>query len=101
MKRYQISVLLEAFYSDAIEPESAWQSYKSFYNICLDGDLNTMRYMYGVVNMDLKQRLQLRNRIAEKGYELTPTQLDQYIFVLCLAIYDHIDKGYSEREGQQ
>ncbi len=91
MKRNQISILLEACYNDAITPESAWQTYKNFYEICLDGDDATMEYMYGVVNMNATERLRLRNRIAENGFELTPSQLDQYIFILLLAIYDHMD----------
>lgn len=41
--------------------------------------------------MTTKQRLVLRNSIAERGYELTPNELDQYIFLLTLAIYEYIE----------
>jgi hypothetical protein len=30
--------------------------------------------------------LLLRNRIAEKGFELTPNELDQYLLMLALAL---------------
>ena len=82
MKQQDICMLLELFYSDTIELESAWKSYKNFYDICLDGDKATMNYMHNVINMNNSQKLELRNRIAVRGYELTPNQLDQYIFLL-------------------
>tara|TARA_R110000824_G_scaffold62141_1_gene164754 strand:+ start:4723 stop:4881 length:159 start_codon:yes stop_codon:yes gene_type:complete len=47
-----------------------------------------MEYMHGVISMGAEERLRLRSRIAEKGFELTPNQLDQYIFLLFLAIYN-------------
>ena len=96
MKRQQIFTLLESFYSDVIELESAWKSYENFYNICLDGDEATMDYMYDVINMDKNQRLELRHRIATRGYELTPSQLNQYIFLLLLATVDSIDGKRNE-----
>ena len=43
--------------------------------------------------MTAKERLVLRNSIAERGYELTPNELNQYIFLLMLAIYEHIESN--------
>jgi hypothetical protein len=88
MKRHQIFNLLESFYNDTIESDTAWQTYQNFYDICSSGDQPTMEYLYVVVGMGAKERLNLRSRIAEKGFELTPNQLDQYIFLLFLAIYN-------------
>ena len=96
MKRQQLSILLEAFYSDAIESEDAWKTYNNFYRICSEGDQDTINYLHDVVDMERDARLLLRSRIAEKGFELTPNQLDQYIFLLFLAIYDHIDDRHDE-----
>lgn len=96
MKRQQLYILLEAFYSDAIESEDAWKTYNNFYEICCEGDKDTINYLHLVVDMEKDARLLLRNRIAEKGFELTPNQLDQYIFLLFLAIYDHIDDRHDE-----
>ena len=96
MKRQQLCILLEAFYSDSIELEFAWKTYNNFYQICCEGDKDTINYLHLVVDMEKDARLLLRNRIAEKGFELTPNQLDQYIFVLFLAIYDHIDDRHDE-----
>lgn len=86
MERHQIFNLLESFYNDTIESDSAWQTYQNFYDICSNGDQSTIEYMRFVVNMGVKERLMLRSRIAERGFELTPNQLDQYIFLLFLAI---------------
>ena len=96
MKRQQISELLESFYNDAIEPESAWQTYQNFYQICTDGDKDTMEYMYDVIQMDTTQRLALRHKIAARGFELTPSQLNQYIFLLLLATMNYIDDRRNE-----
>ncbi len=88
MKRHQIFNLLETFYNDTIESGRAWKTYQNFYDICSSGDQTTIEYMQGVISMGVEERLRLRNRIAEKGFELTPNQLDQYIFLLFLAIYN-------------
>ena len=96
MKRQQLSILLEALYSDAIASEDAWKTYNNFYKICCEGDQDTIDYLHEVVDMERDARLLLRNTIAEKGFELTPNQLDQYIFLLFLAIYDHIDDRHDE-----
>lgn len=88
MKRHQIFNLLETLYNDTIESDSAWKTYQNFYDMYSNGDQSTIEYMYGVVSMGTEERLRLRSRIAERGFELTPNQLDQYIFLLYLAIYD-------------
>ena len=96
MRQEKISTLLNALYNDAIKPDSAWETYIKFYKLCLDQDVDTMEYLQGVVNMDQKQRLILRNRIAERGFELTPNELNQYIFLLLLSIYDYTSDCHDE-----
>jgi len=88
MKRHQIFNLLETLYNDTIESDSAWKTYQNFYDICSNGDQPTIEYMHGVVSMVTEERLRLRSRISERGFELTPNQLNQYIFLLFLAIYN-------------
>ena len=88
MKRREIFNLLEMFYNDTIESDSAWTTYQNFYDMYSNGDRPTIEYMYCVVSMGKGERLRLRSRIAERGFELTPNQLDQYIFLLFLAIYN-------------
>ena len=83
--------LLQILYRDTIEMESAINTYQKFLDICADEDTQTMDYLIGVVNMSQSQRLKLRNSIAERGFELTPNELNQYIFLLLMAISRHID----------
>ncbi len=91
MNKERIFRLLQILYADTIKKESAFKSYKNFLKICSEEDDVTMEYLLGVVSMTTKQRLVLRNSIAERGYELTPNELDQYIFLLTLAIYEYIE----------
>jgi|TARA_R110000824_G_scaffold285481_1_gene473666 hypothetical protein len=96
MKQEKISTLLKALYHDTIKLESANATYNNFYKMCLDGDKVTMDYLHDVINMSSDERLELRTRIAERGFELTPNQLDQYIFILVLAIYDYTSDCHDE-----
>tara|TARA_R110000824_G_scaffold27621_6_gene93687 strand:- start:67 stop:354 length:288 start_codon:yes stop_codon:yes gene_type:complete len=93
MKQERIFNLLQALYIDTIKEESALRSYKNFLKICSDEDDTTLEYLLYVINMTAKERLVLRNSIAERGYELTPNELNQYIFLLMLAIYEHIESN--------
>jgi hypothetical protein len=96
MKQQKISALLKALYHDTIKLESVNTTYNNFYKLCLDSDKSTMDYLHDVINMCLSERLELRSRIAERGFELTPNQLDQYIFILVLAIYDYTSDCHDE-----
>ena len=89
MKRQKVTSLLELFYSDSIDSDDAWKAYSNFLLMVSDSDKETMTYLYDVIDYDSDRRLKLRNRMAERGFELTPSQLDQYIFLLFLAIYNH------------
>ena len=96
MKQEKITTLLKALYNDTIKSDSAWETYINFYKLCLDSDNDTIDYLYYVVNMNQEHRLRLRNRIAEKGFELTPNELNQYIFLLIMAMYDYINDCHDE-----
>jgi hypothetical protein len=96
MKQEKISTLLKALYRDTIRLELVATTYNNFYNLCLDSDKDTMDYLHDVINMGAGERLELRTRIAERGFELTPSQLDQYIFILILAIYDYTGDRHDE-----
>ena len=39
-----------------------------------------------LIEMDREDRLILRTELAERGYEMTPMQVDQYIFIIQTAI---------------
>jgi|TARA_B100000131_G_C17612764_1_gene408392 hypothetical protein len=90
MEQEDLLTLLMILFDDTIDLDKAWKTYNNFINIFEDKDQDTIDYLLDVVDMDRKQRLVLRNRIAERGFELTPNELDQYIFILLMALYKYV-----------
>lgn len=95
MKKEEIKKLLSSTYSEPLEIRRAWQSYSSFislFNEC-DWDSDLSDYLMTIVDFNRRQRLEFRTKLAEKGYELTPSQLDQYILLLMIAFKEYIDSN--------
>ena len=90
MEQEDLLTLLMILFDDTIDLDKAWKTCNNFINIFEDEDQATIDYLFDVVNMDRQQRLVLRNRIAERGFELTPNELDQYIFILLMALYKYV-----------
>jgi hypothetical protein len=91
MKKKEINLLLSSIYEDPIESTNAWRSYSSFVLLFDESDQNLTEYLLNVVELNRQQRLEFRNKIAEKGYELTPNQLNQYILLIMIALREYID----------
>ena len=95
MNKKQLTLVINSFFSyDSLNPERSWSAYTNFKNLCNEGDENTLDYFFSVIEMDIKNKLKLRNSMAENGYELTPNQLDQYVFILRLCINEYIDNEH-------
>ena len=92
MKHEDLLTLLVILYDNTIDLDKAWRTYNNFLAIFKDEDEATIDYLLNIVNMNYRQKLLLRNRIAERGYELTPNELDQYIFILLMALYKYVGK---------
>ena len=92
MNKEQLALVLRAFFDDSIKETSAWLAYCNFKNLLNDGDKDTIEYFLRVVEMNRISRLKLRNSMVEQGNELTPNQLDQYIFLLLLALNEYIEQ---------
>jgi hypothetical protein len=92
MKHEDLLTLLVILYDNTIDFDKAWKTYNNFLAIFKDEDEATIDYLLNIVNMNYRQKLLLRNRIAERGYELTPNELDQYIFILLMALYKYVGK---------
>ena len=92
MKHEDLLTLLVILYENTIDFDKAWRTYNNFLAIFKDEDEDTIDYLLNIVNMNYRQKLLLRNRIAERGYELTPNELDQYIFILLMALYKYVGK---------
>tara|TARA_R110000824_G_scaffold367086_2_gene556196 strand:+ start:219 stop:500 length:282 start_codon:yes stop_codon:yes gene_type:complete len=91
MKQKEINLLLSAIYEDPIESTNAWKSYSSFVLLFDESDQDLTDYLLHVVELNRRQRLDFRNKIAERGYELTPNQLNQYILLVMIAMREYID----------
>jgi hypothetical protein len=52
----------------------------------LDKNDDSLEYMARMVTMNSKERLEWRRCLAEEGIEMTPSQVDEYVVILELAI---------------
>ena len=52
----------------------------------LDENDSSLEYMVRMVSMNSEERLQWRMCLAEEGIEMTPSQVDEYVVILELAI---------------
>ena len=79
MNKKDLLIILETCYNDHIDIEAAWNCYCNLLQ-------KTVNYLHTLAKSKKQERLLLRNRIAEKGYELTPHELNQYLLMLALAL---------------
>ena len=47
---------------------------------------DTIEFMYNICNMTKIDMLIWRNRLAEKGFELTPNEIEQYILIAAIVM---------------
>ena len=86
MNKKDLLIILETCYSDHIDIEAAWNCYCNLLQVCYESDQKTVNHLHTLAKSKKSERLLLRNRIAEKGYELTPNELNQYLLMLALAL---------------
>lgn len=81
---------LSSIYSPPLDGDRAWDCYTNFMILFLEDDSDTVNYLYTICELTHKQRLLLRNKISEHGFELTPNELNQYIFLILLAMSEYL-----------
>lgn len=86
----ELYLMLEFTYDEPLDKETAWSCYERFQQHISNGDINTIKYFLQVINYENEMILKFRTKIAESGYELTPDQTCQYIFILATCIIDRI-----------
>ena len=86
MEKEKLHKILLSYYDDAINIDDAWKAYQNVLNMCRGDEFVMIFYLYTICNMNHKKRLLWRNELAEKGIELTPGQLDQYVRIINLAL---------------
>jgi formate dehydrogenase maturation protein FdhE len=86
MNKKKFKKIMHSFDKNEIDLEHAWEVYLRMLKLFKysNGD-ETLEYLERLACMDQKQKLIWRNKLAEMGIELTPSQVDDYIFILSLA----------------
>jgi len=86
----ELTYLLNISYENPIDEKSAIDSYNRFEEFISCADQETIQYFTKIISLDSFELLELREKIAEIGYELTPEQMSQYIFILLICLTDNI-----------
>lgn len=80
--------MLAYTFDDPISENEAWEAFVRFDEYVTNGDSETINYFIKIITFTPKKILGLRFEMAELGYELTPSQLSQYLFILSTCIFD-------------
>lgn len=86
-----LEVMLAVSFNEPLDIEVAYKAYENYAFLINDADEMTIDYLWRMVKCDHKGLLKVRISFAEKGFELTPNQLEQYIFILATCLVDSID----------
>jgi hypothetical protein len=68
-----------------VSAEDSWELYEEALN---NPQIYPNEILMALIGMDKEERLIWRTELAEKGYEMTPMQVDQYIFIIQTVIQD-------------
>ena len=91
MDEQRILNILRSVYDSQLKDDQVLKCYSAFLDLFLEEDFSTTSYLLSIMRLTKKQRLQYRNRLAELGFELTPNELNQYIFLLIMAVNEYVD----------
>jgi hypothetical protein len=91
MHKTKLLHVLGSVYEPTIDDEAAWTAYNNFVDLFLDEDPPTMDYLCTICELTQQERLLLRYKIAEQGFELTPSELNQYILLILVALTEYIE----------
>ena len=86
MKQKTFNMILFKNSKNSICPDRAWEVYINCCKLTKDSNKNTMEYLEKIGSMSRTEKLQWRTKLSEIGIELTPDQVEDYIFILSLAI---------------
>ena len=79
-------VMRELWQMKSEDLSDAWQTYQEAVDTINRGDKMQMEVMEALPLLDKHRRLRWRENMAIQGIEMTPTQVDQYISILELAM---------------
>ena len=95
MEKTTLLHVLGSIYEPVIDKEVAWFAYNNFLELFIDGDRDTINYLITICELSQQQRLLLRFKMAEHGFELTPNELNQYILLILVALTEFIEANAS------
>ncbi len=91
MEKTKLLKAINSTYEHNMEEDHIWDCYCAFLGLFLEDDIITTNYLINLIELTRGQRLVYRNKLAEMGFELTPNELNQYIFLLLIALNEYMD----------
>jgi hypothetical protein len=85
-----------------LTPEEIARVYCNFYAIIYESikaETNDWHFFSDITKLDIAQRKDYRNKIADLGHELRPDELNQYICIIMLVMID-VEKEIREENGK-
>jgi len=71
---------------DDIDVSEAWTAYRESMDTIEFGTDQDVEVLEMLLTLDDEQRLLWRTALSEKGFEMTPLQVDQYISIVEIAL---------------
>jgi hypothetical protein len=90
MNKKTFNKIIHNFKKSDLDVDHGWEVYLRILGLFKANKCEkTLDYLETVGSMNQKERLAWRTKLAEMGIELTPSQVEDYIFILSLAIVDY------------
>jgi hypothetical protein len=88
----QLDLMIKVSFPEPLDSIVAYKSYENFNKLIHESDKDTIKYFCDMVSKDKRGLLKLRQEFAENGYELTPNECIQYMFILATCLLDFIEE---------
>lgn len=85
MNKKELTKTIKSIYEWPLQQDRAWEIYNNFVDLLLSGDAGTEAYLKQIINFNKEQRQKYRNHLADKGFELRPDELSQYVLLIIIA----------------
>ena len=88
INKNSLKKMLNISYKDSMDEDLAWEAFSRFKKHIDNGDEETISYFLNIACLTETEILKLRTLLAEMGFELTPDQLSQYIYILTISLFE-------------
>lgn len=85
-----LELMLVTAFQEPLNIDIAYETYINYIDLINTADNITIDYLWRLVKCDYDGILKTRMSFAEKGFELTPNECEQYIFILATSLVDCI-----------